>query len=173
MAADRSSPTPRRAALPTAALLLLGLGATAAAAPPDDGAFPGVLSVPIPSKKVAGFFPADTPLRLMTPQELDALVKAHRRWPTGIYMFWYPVKDLEAVKAFRDGLAASGIKRLLRAELNVRVRTTPDRFNGSGLVICNPPWHFETALRALFAGLAPILADGPGGGVVIDEIAGE
>ncbi|APW64015.1 hypothetical protein [Paludisphaera borealis] len=57
-------------------LLLVGLGTivlTAAARSAD--ALPEVVRVPIPSKRVANFFPADTPLRLMTPREFDALVK--------------------------------------------------------------------------------------------------
>ncbi len=47
------------------------------------------------------------------------------------------------------------------------------RFNGTGLVICNPPWQFEETLAALLTGLWPHLADGPGAGKVIDVIAGE
>ena len=129
----------------------------------------------VPPKERRGLVLVDPPYE--APDEfarmLDAFVKAHRRWPTGIYLLWYPVKDLDAVQALREGLAASGVRRLLRAELNVRARGTPERFNGSGLVICNPPWQFDAALRDLLMGLAPILADGTGGGVVIDEIAGE
>jgi len=129
----------------------------------------------VPPKERRGLVLVDPPFEAPDefPRMLDAFTKAHRRWPTGIYMLWYPVKDLDAVKALRDGLAASGIRRLLRVELNVRARTTQERFNGSGLVICNPPWQFDTALRDLLKGLAPILADGAGGGVIIDEIAGE
>ncbi len=129
----------------------------------------------VPPKERRGLVLIDPPYE--EPDEfgrmLEALAKAHKRWPTGIYALWYPVKDLPAVDAFRAGLAASGLPRLLRAELTVRARATPDRFNGSGLVICNPPWQFEETLAALLAGLAPILADGPGGGFAIDRIVGE
>jgi 23S rRNA (adenine2030-N6)-methyltransferase len=129
----------------------------------------------VPPKERRGLVLVDPPYEAPDefPRLLDAFTKAHRRWPTGIYLLWYPVKDLEAAQALRDGLAASGIRRILRAELTIRARSTADRFNGSGMVICNPPWQFEAALRDLLAGLAPILADGAGGGVVIDEIAGE
>jgi 23S rRNA (adenine2030-N6)-methyltransferase len=129
----------------------------------------------VPPKERRGLVLVDPPYEAPDefPRMLDAFVKAYRRWPTGIYLLWYPVKDLAAVEALRDGLAASGIRRLLRAELTIRARNTADRFNGSGMVICNPPWQFEDALRGLLAGLAPILADGAGGGVVTDEVAGE
>jgi 23S rRNA (adenine2030-N6)-methyltransferase len=104
---------------------------------------------------------------------LAGFIEAHRRWPAGIYALWYPVKDLVAIDGLRLGLAGSGIRRLLGAELTVRDRATPDRFNGTGLIICNPPWQFEETLSALLAGLTPILADGPGAGFTLDRIADE
>jgi 23S rRNA (adenine2030-N6)-methyltransferase len=98
---------------------------------------------------------------------------AHRKWPTGIYCLWYPVKDLVAVDRLRASLAATGIRRLVRAELTVRDRDTPDTFNGTGMVICNPPWQLADTLHALLAGLVPLLSQGDGPGFLIDEIAGE
>ena len=104
---------------------------------------------------------------------VEAFVNAHRRWPTGIYALWYPVKDLAAVARFRKALAESGVRRLLRAELNVRERGATGTFNGSGLVICNPPWQFAETLVTLLPALVPLLQQGPGAGHLIDEIAGE
>jgi 23S rRNA (adenine2030-N6)-methyltransferase len=103
----------------------------------------------------------------------DGFANAHRRWPTGIYALWYPVKDLAAVDRLRVGLAKSGIRRLLRAELTVRDRNAAGTFNGTGLIICNPPWQFAGELAALLDGLVPLLQQGPGAGRIIDEISGE
>ena len=129
----------------------------------------------LPPKERRGLVLVDPPFE--APDEfdrlLDGLMTAHKRWPTGIYALWYPVKDTAAIERLRKGLKASGIPRLLRAELNIRNRTTPERFNGSGLILCNPPWQFEETLTALLKGLAPILADGPDAGVFIDPISGE
>ena len=104
---------------------------------------------------------------------ISGLTAAYRRWPSGIYALWYPVKHLDAIDHFRDKLARTGIRRLLRAELLVRNRTTAGRFNGTGLIICNPPWKFDETLNALLSGLWPHLADESGGGKMIDIIAGE
>ena len=129
----------------------------------------------VPPKERRGLVLVDPPYE--APGEFDRLaatfVNAHRRWPTGIYALWYPVKDLVAVDRLRLALSRSGIRRILRAELTVRDRDADGAFNGAGLIICNRPWQFEDALEALLAGLAPILARGPGAGHVIDEIAGE
>ena len=129
----------------------------------------------LPPKERRGLVLVDPPFE--EADEFDALlagfVKAHSRWPTGVYVLWYPVKDLYAVDRLRAGLAASGIHRVVRAELTVRDRSTPGLFNGTALVICNPPWQFTDALAGLLGGLVPVLADGPGAGFEIDTIAGE
>jgi 23S rRNA (adenine2030-N6)-methyltransferase len=129
----------------------------------------------VPPKERRGLVLVDPPFEAADEfdQMLAGLVKAHSRWPTGIYALWYPVKDLFAIDRFRTGLAASGLRRLVRAELTVRRRDTPARFNGAGLVICNPPWQFEEALAKLLSALLPALADGPGAASEIDVIAGE
>ena len=103
----------------------------------------------------------------------EVFAEAHRKGPTGIYARWYPVKDLAAIDRMRVALTRSGIRRLIRAELSVRDRDTPDTFNGTGLIICNPPWQFDSTLKVILAGLTPILMQGPGSAWLIDEIAGE
>ena len=129
----------------------------------------------VPPKERRGLVLVDPPFEER--DELDRLFNgfrdAHRRWPSGVYALWYPVKDLYAVDRFRSNLAASGIRRLLRAELMVRERSTPDSFNGAGLVIANPPWGFEEPLGELLSRLVPLLADGAGATQEIDTIAGE
>ena len=129
----------------------------------------------VPPKERRGLVFVDPPFEERNDFENHAsgLKAAHRRWPTGIYALWYPVKDLAAIDIFRAELARSGIKRLLRAELLVRNRASFGRFNGTGMVICNPPWQFEETLDTLLGGLWPHLADGPGAGKTIDVIAGE
>ena len=129
----------------------------------------------VPPKERRGLVLVDPPYE--EPDEfarlLDGFVNAHQRWPTGIFCLWYPVKDLAAVDRLRVRLAKSGIRRLLRAELTVRERGAGGTFNGTGLVICNPPWQFGETLTALLAGLVPVLEQDAGAGHILDEIAGE
>ena len=129
----------------------------------------------VPPKERRGLVLVDPPYEAR--DDFDTLfarfLEAYRKWPTGIYALWYPVKDLAAVDRLRVSLAKSGVRRLLRAELTVRDRESAGTFNGAGLVICNSPWQFEDALHALLGGLAPVLAQGPGAVYLIDPIAGE
>ena len=129
----------------------------------------------VPPKERRGLVLIDPPYE--EKDEFDRLLlgfgNAYRRWPTGVYALWYPVKDLYAIDRFRARLAASGIRRMLRAELMVRDRSTPERFNGAGLVIANPPWQFDSIVDDLLGRLVRLLADGPGATHEIDPIAGE
>ena len=129
----------------------------------------------VPPKERRGLVLVDPPFEERDDFDtmLAAFADAHRKWPTGIYALWYPVKDLAAGDRLRLGLVKSGIRRLVRAELTVRDRDTPESFNGAGLVICNPPWQFEATLAALLLALVPLLKQGAGAGHLIDAIAGE
>lgn len=129
----------------------------------------------VPPKERRGLVLVDPPFEER--DEFDRMLAdfaaAYRKWPTGIYALWYPVKDLVAADRLRAGLEASGIRRLLRAELWVRARDAAGTFNGTGLIIANPPWQFSDTLRLLLSGLVPLLSQGPGAGYTVDEIAGE
>jgi 23S rRNA (adenine2030-N6)-methyltransferase len=89
--------------------------------------------------------------------EFDVVVKrlaeTHRRWPAGIYMIWYPVKDRPALWKFHEALAATGIPKILRAEFIYEEDVRADRLSGSGLIVINPPWQLNEELRALFPAL--------------------
>ena len=129
----------------------------------------------VPPKERRGLLLVDPPFEERNEFErlVDAFIAAHRKWPTGIYALWYPVKDLAAVDRLRVALTGSGIRRILNAELTVRSRLTEGKFNGAGLIVCNPPWRLAETLETLLSGLSALLAQAPGAGWSVDEIAGE
>ena len=102
----------------------------------------------------------------------DALIAAHRKWPTGIYQLWYPIKDRREGEAFARRLADSGIPKILRVEVEV-APIDPERLNGSGLVIVNPPWTLERELKILLPALMSVLARTGKGDVRIDWLVRE
>ncbi len=103
----------------------------------------------------------------------DGLVRAHRRWPGGIYALWYPIKDRAAVKAFRAGLKAAGVPKILDVAFEIRAPSADGRFDGSGLVVVNPPHVFEGEMRVLLPELAKAMADEPGARWSVEWLAGE
>jgi 23S rRNA (adenine2030-N6)-methyltransferase len=90
---------------------------------------------------------------------VDGLVKAHRRWPGGLALLWYPIKDRAAVAQFRTRLAAAGVQRVLDIRFPVRRPSTEPRLDGSGLIAVNPPFTLEAELAVLLPALATVLAE--------------
>ncbi len=116
----------------------------------------------VPPKERRGLVVVDPPF------ETDAdfhrlshgLAAAHRKWTTGVYMLWYPIKDRGQPDALAKRLRRLGIAKTLRAELTVRPMSDPRRLNGCGLILVNPPWKLADELAILLPALAKILGQG-------------
>ena len=110
----------------------------------------------VPPKERRGFVLIDPPFEARDEfnRIFTGLTEALRRWPTGIYGVWYPIKAGEPVARFLAEVAAPG-RPCLTAELLRYPADNPDRLNGCGMVVINPPWKLDEAL----ADLLPILAD--------------
>ena len=89
------------------------------------------------------------------------LIAAHRKWPTGIYALWYPVKDKLAVANLIAGITAAGIGRLLRLEIDVDRPEAAGGLSATGMLIVNPPWMLAEEARILLPALTERLAQGP------------
>lgn len=89
-----------------------------------------------------------------------ALADAQRRWPTGVYAIWYPIKLRQHIQPFHRWLAKSGFPRILVAELLLHPDNSALRLNGCGMAIINPPWKFERQLEELLPCLQNLLAQG-------------
>ena len=113
------------------------------------------MSAFLPPPEKRGLVLIDPPYE--QPDEFDSLVnrvaEVYRRWPTGICMIWYPVKDRPAIWKFHEALAVSGIPKILCAEFIYQPEVRADRLNGSGLIVINPPWKLDEQMEALFPAL--------------------
>ena len=133
------------------------------------------LGTHLPPKEKRGLVLIDPPFEQKG--EFDrmvaGLVKAHQRWPGGIYAFWYPIKDPHEIAEFIDSLERTGISKILRIELNVKPFTTPPRLHGTGMIVVNPPFTLEAELKALLPELAGLLAEDGKGRGRMEWVAGE
>jgi 23S rRNA (adenine2030-N6)-methyltransferase len=122
------------------------------------------LKAMLPPKERRGLVLIDPPYEAR--DEFDrvfaALTDATTRWASGTYLIWYPVKDPSVSGAFLDRLERDGPPKTLMAELHIRGAEDAARLSGAGLVIVNPPWTLEAALKDLYTGLAVSLVQGPG-----------
>ncbi len=99
----------------------------------------------------------------------SALGRAYGKWPGGIYMVWYPVKDA-AAPAFIRSMRQLDIPKLLRVELHISAPTS-DRLAACGLLVINPPWRLGDELGRLMPGLVKQLGQGPDARFVLESAA--
>ncbi len=124
------------------------------------------LTAYVPPKERRGLVLVDPPFE----EEADfrrlaqGLGDAHRKWATGLYMLWYPIKDRAEPDALAKRLTRLGIPKTLRAELIVKPLSDPRRLNGSGLILVNPPWPLYGELEILLPVLVEVLGTGGRGG---------
>ena len=103
----------------------------------------------------------------------QGLAEAHRKWATGIYMLWYPIKDRGEPDALAKRLRRLGLAKTLRTELIVAPMSDPRRLNGSGLILVNPPWRLADELAILLPALVKTLGRGGKRGFRLDWLTGE
>lgn len=91
-----------------------------------------------------------------------ALRVALKRFSTGIYLVWYPIKSSGAETALAGEIAAAGAEKLLRISVDVGrtaidLDDAKDRLTAAGLLIVNPPYQLDQEMRTIAQILAPRL----------------
>lgn len=86
---------------------------------------------------------------------VTGLARAYRRFSTGTFCLWYPIKRDAQIKSFHNALEALQIPKILCAELSVKSDRNHDGLTGSGLIIVNPPYTLKPELHQLL----PVLKD--------------
>ncbi len=104
---------------------------------------------------------------------VTGLEAAYRRFATGIFMLWYPIKDLQAVDRFRCDIASLGLPKTLRIELDFAEVRSRDVLSGSGLIIVNPPFTLADEMRTILSAISPMMARDGKGRVRVSWITGE
>jgi len=123
-----------------------------------------------PPKERRGLVLIDPPFE--EPDELkrveEALARAIRKWPTGIYVAWRPIRDAVADARFLNAVAALGAPNILRIELDVGPGAPGAHGQAplarAGLLVVNPPHTLFAEARALMPWLAALMARGGRGG---------
>lgn len=126
----------------------------------------------IPPKERRGLVLIDPPYE--APGELDRLARemgrAAAKWPTGILMAWYPIKnpvESEGAAAILAGLLS---RPALRLELLVDRPDDAARLNGCGLFVVNPPWTLAEEASRILPALAERLSRGGYGAFRCDTL---
>jgi 23S rRNA (adenine2030-N6)-methyltransferase len=128
------------------ALTIDGWTAAAAYVPPPERR--GLVLIDPPFEEAADF------VRLA-----DGLATAHRKWPTGTYLLWYPIKDRQAPDLLARQLGKLSVPRILRSELTLKPGQAGGSLVGSGLVVVNPPFTLAQDLGVLLPVVCRFLSD--------------
>lgn len=90
---------------------------------------------------------------------LRAVADAHRRWPSAIFLIWYPILSAAQRRSVHARFAALRIPKMLSADLAIHADEANLGLAGSGLMIVNPPYgadeYLGVAYRAVHGCLSP------------------
>ena len=127
----------------------------------------------IPPKERRGLIVIDPPYEegVEFARLCDTLAQAHRKWASGLYLLWYPIKAREAPDALARRLRRLSVPKILRCELSIAPPRAESALAGSGLIIVNPPFPLERELRVILPVLRRLLA--PMGAYRLDWLSGE
>lgn len=106
-------------------------------------------------------------------QVADTVIKAAKRWSTGIIAIWYPLiakrtdtddagqyaqSKMGKSEGLLQTLQTQTFKNALQIELCVTSKEQGTGMYGSGLLVINAPWQFDQRMAVALQELTPLLA---------------
>jgi 23S rRNA (adenine2030-N6)-methyltransferase len=125
----------------------------------DIGDGYAALKASLPPEERRGLVLIDPPYESL--EELKTMLRsftdAYRRWPSGIYLMWYPIRSAAQRRAVHARFEALGVPKILYADLAIHPDDAGVGLAGSGLIVVNPPYgadeHLQTAYTAIHGSL--------------------
>lgn len=113
----------------------------------------------LPPRSRRGLILIDPPYELKTDYQavVQGIKDGYKRFATGVYALWYPVVLRQNIKHLVQGLATSGIRRILQIELALLPDSDRRGMTASGMIVINPPWKLEAQMRELLPWLHQVL----------------
>jgi 23S rRNA (adenine2030-N6)-methyltransferase len=86
-----------------------------------------------------------------TRQDFDRVTSsiedALRRFESGVYCAWYPIKEAREIASWKTSLARAVRRDVLFSEIWIYPRDSRVGLNGSGLAIVNPPYQIDERMK--------------------------
>lgn len=115
-----------------------------------------ILKAMLPPPERRGLVLIDPPFEAS--DEFERLTRAVRhglrRFATGCYALWYPIKDEAVAAAF---IATLDMPKRLVMELRIPGEAGTTKLTACGLAVINPPWRFEEAMAEALPWIAATL----------------
>ena len=117
------------------------------------------LKAQLPPKERRGLVLIDPPFE--EPGEFermrDGLAEAMNRWSSGMYLLWYPVKNVHEVRQFERRVTRLKIAKILHIEFAIDQPQAEGPLVACGLIVVNPPWTLEKELKVILPALSKLL----------------
>lgn len=107
------------------------------------------LKANLPPKERRGLIFIDPPFEQTNELEqvYAALKESLKRFATGVYVIWYPIKDRKVIEKFYKQISALSLQSLLYVEIcsneNIGMQ-----LNSCGMLVINPPWKLAETINA-------------------------
>lgn len=79
-------------------------------------------------------------------QIIISINESLKRFVTGIYAIWYPIKNRKIINKFYSNLEKTTATSIIAIELHAN-ESILNQLNSCGMVIINPPWQLEETLK--------------------------
>jgi 23S rRNA (adenine2030-N6)-methyltransferase len=113
----------------------------------------------IPPKERRGLVLIDPPFELK--EEFETLARQLRewkkRWATGVYIVWYPIKAHLPVADLKEAARELSLPRTWCLEAFILPREQPETLNGCGLLIVNVPYTVPERVEVFLPYLKDVL----------------
>jgi 23S rRNA (adenine2030-N6)-methyltransferase len=123
----------------------------------------------LPPKERRGLVLIDPPFE--SREEFDnlatAVAEATRRFATGTYLIWYPLKHEVAADRFVAAVTAQSELEFLDVRLSVCAAFAGLGLTAAGVLVLNPPYVLREELEAILPVLSETLAEGAGHGYLL------
>ena len=120
-----------------------------------DGYARALKLLPPPSRR--GLVLIDPPFE--SPDEFSVLARTvrdgWRKFSTGIFLVWYPIKSRAEADAFTAEVLAGGAAKAMT--IDAQVRAPEGKLNQAGLLVINPPYGFAAVMEQAAQLLGPRL----------------
>lgn len=139
----------------------------------DDGY--AVMKALLPPEERRGVVLIDPPYESLDELKtmLRAFAEAYRRWPTGIYLMWYPIRSSEQRRSVHGRFEALNVPKMLYADLAIHPDDAGVGLAGSGLIIVNPPYGTDAHLKRAYQAIHASIAVAGGGYVEVERLTPE
>jgi 23S rRNA (adenine2030-N6)-methyltransferase len=104
---------------------------------------------------------------------LQAFADAYRRWPSGIFLLWYPIRSATQRSMVHARFEALGVPKMLFADLAIHPDDAGVGLAGSGLMIVNPPHGADEYLTGAYAAIHQGIATSGSGYVEVARLTPE